>query len=413
MILADSKSSEVTEIINMIYREIGIDAHSIGQSAFDSAISLRMDKIGHKVLSDYIALLITSHNELTRLVEEIIVPETWFFRDNAAFDALVKHCRHRSGELFRILSLPSSSGEEAYSIAMTLLEAGFSSDQFSIDAFDISQKNITAAMKGIYRDNSFRKNMPEHMKLKYFTENNDKYCIKDEVKQSVNFMAGNLFAADMLATPAVYDVVFCKNLFIYFNSEKKKISFNKISNALKNNGLLFIGHSECGIIPDELFSPCEISSSFGFIKRSKNHLFKKRNNISIANTYATHLKQQKQVKPVARNTTSKPVKQLTKATKDNIQPALDYANSGQLEKALQACSQVNEDDKNADYYALLATIYSAQKKYDNAEKNYRKALFLEPAHIEALTHLTLLLEQKGDTNSATLLKTRLGKATAK
>ena len=100
--------------------------------------------------------------ELNKLIEEVIIPETWFFRDSKPFqslDTLVKKKYIKtiaSGKKLRILSAPCSTGEEAYSIAMVMINNGLTSNQFHIDAIDISNRNIEIASIGIYGLNSFR-----------------------------------------------------------------------------------------------------------------------------------------------------------------------------------------------------------------------------------------------------------------
>lgn len=406
-------------IIQMIYTEIGIDANSIGQSAFDSAISKRMEEIGNNELDRYFQILQDSNKELTSLIEEVIVPETWFFRDNSAFDALVKHAnknRQRYNKTpFRIMSIPSSSGEEAYSAAMALREAGYPAEHIKIDAIDISQKNVTYASNGIYRPNSFRNNMPGFMQEKYFKEVDGSFHIDDALKRTINFMKGNLFDINTLATPNYYDVIFCKNLFIYFDSENKQLSFNKIQTALMNKGLLLIGHSESNIIPNEYFEPCKIPKSFGFIKTNTKRTRKpgkikitaKRPVINNALPEKPRImKTATPLKPAA----NKPAG-ISKIV--NISDAIKLANDGQLDKALDICNKIDTDKQDADYFSLAATIQGARKEHGKAEALYRKALFLDPNHIESLTHLSLLLDQKGESKKAQHIRQRIDKVVRK
>jgi len=408
MNLAEINTMSIAEIIQIIYDETGIDAHSIGQSAYDSAISKRMSEVDYEQLDEYLAYVRSSHNELTKLIEEIIVPETWFFRDNAAFDALVKHAlnNRRNNDPLRVLSLPSSSGEEAYSAAIALREAGFSPEQFMIDGIDISQKNIISATSGIYRENSFRNNMPKQVQQKYFKKTNHIYQIDHTLQQSINFIKGNLFDNDTLSTPCHYDVIFCKNLFIYFNAEKKEISFNKISNALRKNGLLLIGHSESGIIPNNSFTPCDISRSFGFLKKERPVVVK-RKTANKRKPASPAFSAPKVINPKPANKVNQVKVEQPKKNEHSLSDALSSANSGDLEKALEICKKIDLKMQDSDYFTLLATIHGAQGDIDIAETHYRKALFLDPRHIESLTHLALLLNQKGDITEAERLKQRL------
>jgi len=416
MINAEKITMNIDIVIQMIYTEIGIDAQSIGQSAFDSAIGKRMEETKYKDINQYISLLKDSRKELTSLVEEIIVPETWFFRDNAAFDALVKYANKNRLKInqtpLRVMSIPSSSGEEAYSAAIALHEAGFMPEHVKIDAMDISQKNITHATNGIYRPNSFRNNMPENLQHKYFNRIDNTYHINETIKQYVNFSKGNLFSINTLSAHSYYDVIFCKNLFIYFDSEKKKISFNKIKSALKTNGLLLIGHSECNIIPQESFSPCDTIKSFGFIKTNIQKQ-KKPKKMYAQNPSGRLASVKKKSWPPASSKKESILPIRDNTPEYNAVDAAEYANNGQLEHALNVCKKIPNDKQDANYFSLTATIYGALNNPQEAEKFYRKALFLDPYHVEALTHLSLLLDNNGEQSKAKLLRQRLNKVVAK
>ena len=166
-----------------------------------------MKRCGLDDPSEYLRLLQSSRSEITNLIEEIIVPETWFFRDEQAFNALLKELnknKTEGGLPKRILSLPSSTGEEAYSIAIKLFENGYSQDMFSIDAIDISQRNIDAARQAKYRQHSFRNKQPEHIMQKYFTAHDDIYEASDKIKQAVTFTRGNLFDFETLSRHQYY-----------------------------------------------------------------------------------------------------------------------------------------------------------------------------------------------------------------
>lgn len=412
--LANNNFMCTSEIIQIIYNKTGIDARTIGQFAYDNAISKRMNETGYNNTSEYLSRLKDSNKELTKLIDEIIVPETWFFRDNAAFDTLSLHARNTIQEdtTLRILSLPSSSGEEAYSAAITLHEAGFKPDQFKIDGIDICQKNVASATAGIYRENSFRQNMPEYVQQKYFNEINNTYHIKEQLKQSVSFTKGNLFDDNTLSIPSCYDVIFCKNLFIYFDSDKKEISFNKISAALKKNGLLLIGHSECGIIPENLFTPSNIPRSFGFFKKERLPR-KKRSRAKTGKPLPSVVQKRKTITTKIANNPAPAENEQIKPTVHTLDEALKYANNGNLEAALEACKKLPLDAQEENYFSLMATIHSARGNQPRAESFYRKALFLNPKHIESLTHLAFILMEKGDIKNAGRLKQRLQRITDK
>lgn len=137
-------------IEKLIADKTGIDPKIIGSSKIERAIRNRWQTINLVNNVSYFKLLQNSPTELQALIEEIVVPETWFFRDYSPFEFLLKYIQAQSvtaprSTPWRLLSVPCSTGEEPYSIAMTLLEAGLSPEQFTIDAVDISENAIEQA----------------------------------------------------------------------------------------------------------------------------------------------------------------------------------------------------------------------------------------------------------------------------
>lgn len=149
------------KIVTLLYDSIGLNAESIGQQAVLDAVNIRMNDCNINNIQDYYQIASSQNDELKELVEEVVVPETWFFRDNKPFKQLIKYANEEWGaktsyKPLRILSLPCATGEEPYSIAMTMLDAGFMPSQVEIDALDISKRNIRRCKKAQYREHSFR-----------------------------------------------------------------------------------------------------------------------------------------------------------------------------------------------------------------------------------------------------------------
>ena len=145
----------------VLKQAMGLDAVSIGSTTIERAVRVRMADLGLGRREDYWQQLHDSTDELQELIETVVVPETWFFRDREAFGALVRLVTeewlpaHPAG-ILRLLSVPCSTGEEPYSIVMALLDGGVSLERFQVDAVDISARALAQARRGVYGMNSFR-----------------------------------------------------------------------------------------------------------------------------------------------------------------------------------------------------------------------------------------------------------------
>src|SRR3984957_20432818 len=170
---------------------MGLDAESIGVACVERAVRERLAARGLKDVQVYWEQLISVEQELQELIEVIVIPETWFFRDPQAFAALVQVVReewlakHPEGTL-RILSLPCSTGEEPFSTAMALLDSGLPPSRFYIDAIDISTRAISWAERGVYGKNSFRaKDLS--FRDRYFEPVERGYRVADGVRRQGHF----------------------------------------------------------------------------------------------------------------------------------------------------------------------------------------------------------------------------------
>src|SRR5437016_1154827 len=190
------------KLIESLLREtMGLDAASIGSALIHRTVRLRMKSLGLKRIEEYRQLLDSSRAEWNELVEAVVVTETWFFRDREPFAALVRLVleewlpAHPTAPL-RLLSLPCSSGEEPYSLAMALLDAGVPSGRFQIDAADISGRALARARQGIYRKNSFRGG-DLGFRDRYFQAGKEGFLLRPEIRHSVNFYEWNVVAENV------------------------------------------------------------------------------------------------------------------------------------------------------------------------------------------------------------------------
>src|SRR5262249_44739561 len=153
--------------------------------------------------------------------------------------------------------VPCCAGEEPYSAAMTLLAAGLPAERFSVDGVDISRRMLRRAAEGTYTETAFRERDAEWLLLR------ERYCrhagngctVTKEVRSAVRFLHGNLVAADFLAGEPPYDVIFCRNLFIYLDDDARTVALANLRRLLAPEGLLYVGHVEAAATARGCFAP--------------------------------------------------------------------------------------------------------------------------------------------------------------
>ncbi|OCQ91741.1 chemotaxis protein CheR [Oscillatoriales cyanobacterium USR001] len=438
--------------IELLLRDnMGWSANIIGSKEIGRAVEKRMVERNLTDLQTYLQQLQISTQEIEALIELLIVPETWFFRDWEPFVFLEKYVKSEwllklNYRPLRVLSVPCSSGEEPYSIAMSLFNAGLMSNQFQIDAVDISKTSLDRAREAIYGSNSFRvKNL--EFQSRYFTQFDNKYHLRDSVKNAVNFMYGNLVAPNFLSDKNPYDVIFCRNVLIYFDDAARVKAMETLNSLLRNEGLLFLGHAEQG----QLLTSCFISIQHPFAfayRKIENNNSELKNQQKVANKNqqltsspeAKSWREQKNNSPQKSDSLPKSPKTIepiikqenpeirTIFTRDTVTPnqekiksqpsnqtsnyhleqARKLADLGQLSEAASICENYLKTHSNSvEAYILLGEVYQGKGMEKQAEQCFQKAIYLAPNNYDALLHLTLLAEHRGDTAKAAALRRRI------
>jgi chemotaxis protein methyltransferase CheR len=189
--------------------------------------------------------------ELSEIIDIITVNETYFFREEKQFKAMIEEIlpEMRSSmtdnRKLRIWSAGCASGEEPYSIAMLALENRhvLGGTEIEIIGSDINRRVLEKARRGVYTKNSFR-SMDEYFKRRYFDREGDDYRIRDSVRELVSFSHVNLLDTFRQSFIGAVDIVFCRNVLIYFNHESKKRVIEGFAARLRDGGYLMLGHAE-------------------------------------------------------------------------------------------------------------------------------------------------------------------------
>ncbi|NDY90491.1 CheR family methyltransferase [Ideonella livida] len=235
------------------YRKTGIQFDPSKRYFVDKRLLERMAATGNTLFRTYFTMLRfqASGQELQILTNLMTVNETYFFREDYQFKCLVNSimpevvARKKPGTPIRIWILPSSSGEEPYSIAMTLLEqwAGIHEHDVELIASDIDTDILNQARAGLFSDRSVAQ-VPKPYMSRYFRRTGQGWQICDDLRSAVEFTRVNLSDRADTRPYRGFDVVFCRNLLIYFDDVSRKAAAETFYDALKPGGFILLGHSE-------------------------------------------------------------------------------------------------------------------------------------------------------------------------
>jgi chemotaxis protein methyltransferase CheR len=188
--------------------------------------------------------------EFDQIYDLVTTNETYFFREPAQLTAFIEEIvpevlARKAIKKVRIWSAGCSSGEEPYSLAILLQEAGwYEHATFEIFASDINQQVLSKARKGLYRESAFRATNPT-LREKYFVrENEGAWKVRDEVRNRVSFGRLNLYDEARVSLLGHLDVILCRNVIIYFDDASKRVVVSNFYNRLVDGGYLLLGHSE-------------------------------------------------------------------------------------------------------------------------------------------------------------------------
>lgn len=236
-----------------IYRRTGIWFTDASRYLLQKRLSPRARELSFDSLQKYFYFLQydpRADGEFDVIYDLVTTNETYFFREPAQFTAFVEEIvpelvSGKAVKKIRIWSAGCSSGEEPYSIAMLLQEAGwFDRASFEIFASDLNQQVLARARKGHYRETAFRSTDPT-LREKYFARQADgSWHIADSIRNRVSFGRVNLYDEARVALLGSLDVIFCRNVIIYFDDASKKSVVRNFYNRLLDGGYLLLGHSE-------------------------------------------------------------------------------------------------------------------------------------------------------------------------
>lgn len=391
-------------IVRVLEEAMGLDVASIGQAALERGIRRSMERVGETDPARYVARLRDSQSELLALIDEVVVPETWFFRDRAAIDAVVAQAvAAGSTRSFRFLCVACASGEEPYSLAMALAESGIPRARVQLEALDISEPLLARARRGLYGLNSFR-GSDLAFRNQYFTETEaGMFLISRELRETVRFRRANLIDPGALQPGASYDAIFCRNVLIYLSAGQQRAVVETLSARLLPDGLLLVAPAESGTLLRLGLASAQIPRACAFrAPRPPEPPAAAR----LRNALAAMPEMPAMPARLAFPKATPQVPEFTDAAR-LLRRARELADAGQLEAAAPLCERyLAEQGPAAEAYFLLGLVEDARGHVDAAISFYRRALYIDPVHRETLTHYPLVAERAGDHLTASALRER-------
>ncbi len=461
--------SRVHDIERLLRETMGLDAQTLGAHAIERAVRTRLAALPPEMqdapaYSQYWQWLQQSPQELQALIEAVVVPETWFFRHREAFTVLAQLARDeratrrgtvREGQPLRLLSLPCATGEEPYSMAMAMFDAGFGASDFTVDALDISERGLALAREGRYGRNSFR-GPPESLSFRerFFTPDDDGYRVIGALSTQVRWHAGNLFDATLVDRLGTFDFVFFRNVLIYFDRDGQRRAIAALERLMRMGATLFAGPAEGGTLTSNGLTSTGHVQAFAFrvagpvrdvvpppagVSRIAGTLesFNTMPPVSAVDAVAQRRAEGRLVahaglsgSPVPlqarQNVVAKPPGALRAAAASataaaaatnaaavdaQLEQARVAADAGDFVRAVALCRTVLATDRaNAQAEYLLGLVEDARGDAQGALVHYRRALYLDPGHYEALVHCAAQLDARGDAAGARRLLERAERA---
>ncbi len=263
---------------DIIYAKCGIFFAETKKYFLEMRLVRRLEEMNLKSFEDYYYFLTYDgqrQKELYNLFNSIVTNETSFFRDLPQLDAFRKGVvpkvleeKARAGSrTLKLWSAACSTGEEPLTLAMMLLEDGVQMKGWGIDilASDISDNVLKPASSGVYEKYSLR-NTPENYLRKYFQQTGESYTAAPKVRELVKYRKVNLVDSIEMRMIKGMDIIFCRNVLIYFDDNSKKKVISHLYDSLNKGGYLFVGFSESLHNITRLFRPVSIERSVVYQK---------------------------------------------------------------------------------------------------------------------------------------------------
>lgn len=430
----------------------GLEASTLGAGTLDAAVAERCAALDTDE-TGLVERLRRDPAEAEAFLSHLLVHETWLFRDRLPFELLeslaARRARARSLPL-RVLCFPCATGEEAWSIAATLLHAGLAPGDFGVLACDIEPRALAVARRGLYPRRAFRGNEEvgpaRRFRPRTGDDGEDLVEAPPEARTSVEFRRMNLLDAGELATSGPFDAVFCRNALVYMGRPARRRVVAALRTLLAPGGLLVVGHSEVPTLLALGFEPVGPPGAFAVTPADGRATAGDPG--AAARTAATPARKPPRREPprvpvaapaaagatgVPRRPTGGPATaQATRpaaaasrpADRGDRDPAADgtallgearrLADAGRIDEAGRLVRDVLErTPTSAEAHLLHGVLLVAERREGEARLALERAVYLDPSCEEALVHLAAIADRAGDRPAAERLRARAARIEAR
>jgi chemotaxis protein methyltransferase CheR len=261
---------ELRRLAEFLYRRTGMVFTETKRYYVERRISERIVATSSLSFAGYFAYLRSNvRDEVEHLVNAFTVNETYFYREDHQLACLStdllkeRVAAKRPGDTIRIWSVPCSTGEEPYSIAIWLLENWKDVDAYDIEIVgsDIDTRVLEAAAEGIFGKRAMMRLSPELVNRYFHALDDERWQILDDLRQSVRFSRVNLIETKETRPQGRFDVIFCRNVLIYFDDESRRVAAENLYDNLLPGGFICLGHTESMSRISPLFEVCRYSGA--------------------------------------------------------------------------------------------------------------------------------------------------------
>ncbi|MBU1105294.1 MAG: hypothetical protein KKB51_01400 [Candidatus Riflebacteria bacterium] len=402
-------------LISHVLEISGFELEVLGESSLQILLEKRKKCIGVSDDQAYLQILKQNPAEWLLLLEELVVPETWFFRDQETFNFIAELARQfisaHPDSTLRIFSAPCASGEEPYSIAMALLEAGLPETSFVIEAIDVSPRQIEKAMIGHY-SMAIPRGCTSEIVAKYFIRNGSNLELSEKVRKLVHFSQGSLIGEFGVSSMLPFHIILCKNLMIYLSDKSRSALLRNLRQVLTRDGVLFAGHSEIPFLCKNGFRMHGPAGAFACQLQGDTESGNKVQKVRTPTKGRTGTDKTSVCKPpiIPRQksdvTVNLPPDQAAVLPPDKLKDLQCLADKGKFEEALSLGEIILRETPVPRAYFLVGLVKQALNNFSAAEEMFQRALYLDNSFSEAVVALGLLYEKQGNTDKSQVFQDR-------